>query len=126
MWGVDFLLLGALAAPTAMEPPAAELPDPTRPYQYSQAVDLASIPASAEAQQWRLSGIQVRDGQKRAILNGKLVKEGDKVGEAAVAAIGTSDLTLSIDNRLVVLRLLIPSVKQDVAANQDQAPAGNK
>lgn len=125
MGPLDLLLLGALAATTVVEPPASSLPDPTRPYQYSQAVDFASLPPSPEAREWRLNGIQVRDGQKRAILNGKLVREGQKLGDATVAAIGTSDVTLSVDNRLVVVRFLIPPIKQDVAAVRKQEPEGN-
>ena len=121
----ELVFLGALAATTVAETPVANLPDPTRPYQYSQAVDIASIPESVEAREWRLSGIQVRDGQKRAILNGKLVREGQQLEDAVVTSIGTSDLTLSVNNRLIVLRLLIPPVKQDIAAARKPAVPGN-
>lgn len=116
MGTIDLLLLGALAATTASPAPSETLPDPTRPYQYSQAVDITDMPAAPEARQWHLSGLQVRNGLKRAILNGKLVKEGDQIGSATVTAIGASDVTISVDHKLVIVRLLLPPIKEAVAA----------
>ena len=126
MWPVNLLFIGALAVATASQTPSEALPDPTRPYQYSQAMDISSLPASPEAQEWHLAGIQVRNGVKRAILNGKLVKEGEKAGSATVTAIGTSDVTLSVEQRLIVVRLLIPQIKQAIAAVRKDEQAKGK
>ena len=126
MWTADLLLLGVLAAATATDAPSETLPDPTRPYQYSQAVDVSSIAVSPEAQEWHLNGIQLRNGVKRAILNGKLVKEGDQTGGATVVAIGTSDVTISIDHKNVVVRLLLPQIKEAVAAVRKEERTNSK
>lgn len=112
MWFADIALMGMLAAAAATDDAAAALPDPTRPYEYSQAVEISEIAMPSAEMQWRLTGIQIRDDMKRAILNGKLVKEGDALGTATVVAIGSSEVTLSHEHRLIVVRLLNPRVKR--------------
>jgi hypothetical protein len=111
---------GILLALAAMSSPAEEtstaLPDPTRPYAYRQAIDVSNLP-SVKPTEWRLYGIQIRGDMKRAIINGRLVKEGDQLGDATVTAISPTEVKLEQDRRTLVLRLLDPGMKHEVAGD---------
>ena len=97
---------------------AAALPDPTRPYQYGALVEIEQMPD--EKVQWRLSGIRINENKRSAILNGKLVKEGDKVDGAAVMEIKPSEVTLQQEDKRLVVRLLLSNIKQPVSTDTHQ------
>lgn len=93
----------------------AELPDPTRPYLY----DIAP-PVTAESEgkvEWRLTGVQIRPDSKSAILNGTLVKVGDRIGAASVVNIEPGQVTLAENYRHIIVKLLSADVKVKVGAN---------
>ena len=93
---------------------AEALPDPTRPYQYGAEIAIEQIPH--ENVQWRLSGIRIRENKRSAILNGKLVKEGDKLDGAVVMEIKASEVTLQQRDKRLVVKLLLSNIKQPVSA----------
>ena len=98
--------LGLLAARIGM---GAELPDPTRPYLYD-----ITPPVSLQGkgkEEWRLSGVQIRADSKSAILNGQVVKVGDRIGAASVVRIEPWQVTLNEDYRSIVVKLLTTNVK---------------
>ena len=96
---------------------AEALPDPTRPYGYGSEIAVEQIPH--EKIQWQLSGIRITENKRSAILNGRLVKEGDKLDGAVVMEIKPSEVTLQQQDKRLVVKLLLSNIKQP-------ASAGNK
>lgn len=92
----------------------AELPDPTRPYLYDVAPPVSQEKGKEE---WHLSGVQIRPGSKSAILNGKVVQVGDRIGAASVVNIEPWQVTLTEDYRHIVIKLLAADVKVKAGAN---------
>ncbi|MDX1481065.1 MAG: hypothetical protein R3315_05275 [Woeseiaceae bacterium] len=84
------LLAAAALAGSITAAHAIEYRDPMRP-EYPQ-----RIAAKAE-EDFRLSAVFVSDRQRVAVLNGRLVREGQRVGRARVVAIGADRVTLSVD-----------------------------
>lgn len=83
-----FLPLGAVAA-------GAELRDPLRP-----PVTVSASPASSfNAAAWRLSSTLVAEGRRVAIINGRTVRVGDRVGGARVLAIDAGRVRLDYRGR---------------------------
>jgi len=97
---------------------AAALPDPTRPYQYGAQVLIEQAPG--EKVQWRLSGVRINENKRSAILNGKLVKEGDKLDGALVMKINPTEVTLQADDKTLVVRMLLSNIKQPVSTGSNQ------
>jgi len=97
---------------------AATLPDPTRPYQYGEQVQIEQ--ALDAKVQWRLSGVRINADKRSAILNGKLVKEGDKLDGAEVTEIKPAQVTLQQEDKQLVVKLLISSIKQPVSTGIKQ------
>jgi len=97
---------------------AATLPDPTQPYQYGE---LIQIEQALDAKvQWRLSGVRINADKRSAILNGKLVKEGEKLNGAVVTEIKPAQVTLQQDDKRLVVRLLISSIKRPVSTGSKE------
>lgn len=97
---------------------AAALPDPTRPYQYETLVQVEQAPG--EEVQWRLNGVRIYANKRSAILNGKLVKEGDKLDGAVVMEIKPTQVTLQQNDKRLVVRMLISDIKQPVSTDTNQ------
>ena len=96
---------------------AEALPDPTRPYQYGT----VQVEQGQDAKvQWRLSGVRINADKRSAILNGKLVKEGDKLDGAVVLEIKPAEVTLQQDDKRLVVRLLLSNIKQPVSTGKNQ------
>jgi MSHA biogenesis protein MshK len=91
----------------------AELPDPTRPYDYAATVEVQQGTAAAD---WRLTGIRIRGEDRTAIINGRVVRAGDDLDGAKVVEIGHGQVVLDQDRKRVVLRLLLSTVKQPAGA----------
>ena len=89
------------------------LPDPTRPYQYGTVIAIEQI--MDEKVQWRLSGVRIKDTMRSAILNGRLVKEGDELDGVVVMEIRPSEVTLQQEDRRLVVKLLYSNIKQPVS-----------
>lgn len=97
---------------------AAALPDPTRPYQYGEVVQIEQAPGAKV--RWHLSGVRINATMRSAILNGKVVKEGDKLDGAVVTQIRPSEVTLQKDDKRLVVKLLLSNIKQPVSTGSEQ------
>ena len=92
------------------------LPDPTRPYQHQdiETFEIEQIYIPNKKVQWRLSGIRLRGDLRTAILNGKLVKEGDDLGVAKVMEIRPREVVLLHEDKNLIVKLLYPDIKRPV------------
>lgn len=109
------LLISGFAVSASVPGASAELPDPTRPYLYDVAPPIT--PQGKGKEEWRLSGVQIRPHSKSAILNGKLVQVGDRIGAASVVNIEPWQVTLTEEYRHVIVKLLSADVKVKVGSN---------
>lgn len=91
---------------------AQELQDPTRPYLYESAP--AEGMQTKGKVEWHLTGVQIRGDSRTAILNGQVVKVGDRIGDASVAGIEPWKVTLTEDYRQLTVNLLTADVKQKI------------
>jgi MSHA biogenesis protein MshK len=89
--------------------PAEELRDPTQP---PRAVVLPSAPASAgAARPARLEAVLHAGDRAVAIIDGKLLRVGDWLGDARVAAIDSDAVHLTREGRKLTLRLANKAMK---------------
>jgi MSHA biogenesis protein MshK len=86
---------------------AEELVDPTRPPN-AQGDELASNNGPV------LQSILIGSGRKEAIISGRVVKVGDRVGDAYVIKIGDSEVVLANGSELQTLKLF-PSIEKRFA-----------
>jgi hypothetical protein len=100
-------LLIALAL-TSVALPIAAGPDPMRPPSRAKPVQV-SKPVAMPAQ-WHLTLIRQEGASRSALINGKLVRVGSRVGGATVAAIGKSQAILRLPDARSV-KLLLPSLQ---------------
>jgi hypothetical protein len=112
-------VLGTASALAAA--PVTQLPDPTRPYAYAPAIQIDQ--SRDAAVQWRLNGVQIRDGQRSAILNGRVVKPGDSMEGVTVIEINPTEVVLSRDTQRIVVKLLLSGVKKAAAEVPAAEPA---
>ena len=84
----------------------AELPDPTRPADYSDApvmLELYELPK--ELMEWKGTVIRISGNERSAIVNGKLVRTGDEIGPARIVEINPGNVILDYEDKQVVVRL---------------------
>lgn len=99
------LVAAALAAgPVVAE---SELPDPTRP-----AVWRAAAPAREQAPAWRLESTLISPQRRLAVIDGRLLRPGDRLDDAQVLEIQPDRVTLRHGDRIVHLRLLPDQTKK--------------
>ena len=101
------LMLAALPATGAL---AADdsLRDPTRP-------DTATVPAAVEhapTVRYVVSAIFYSSDRRVAVVNGRAVSVGDRLGAARVVAIGPESLTLDVSGRHVTAKLAKTTVRR--------------
>ncbi|NNF15767.1 MAG: hypothetical protein HKN70_03415 [Gammaproteobacteria bacterium] len=85
---------------------AAELHDPTRP-------DNAIVaPIGEPVARFVVSAIFVSDNRRVAIVNGKTVTTGDRIGSATVRAIDTHSVKLHYRNKIIHTRLELAKVRE--------------
>lgn len=90
---------------------AESLPDPTRPADYSEVTEV--ITQSPQEQiNWNVRAIRTSDTGRNAIVNGKLVKVGDKIDSATILAITSNTVVLSHDSKQLVLKLIPAEIKK--------------
>ena len=77
----------------------AEWNDPTRPDNLQVAAARAGAPV------FRVSAIFTSNAKQVAVLNGRLVREGDRLGRATVTRIDEDRVTLSVDKKTMVATL---------------------
>lgn len=104
------LALGSCAA--ALPGVANTMVDPTRPAEYLSDTVIESDLQTGEVE-WRLSAIRIVSGRGTAVLNGKLVRSGDKLGKAQVMEIKPGAVVLDQDGRRFVVELLRLGVKKE-------------
>ena len=98
---------------------AADLTDPTRPAAYKAAPDAAE-PSTGRM---RVEAILNRSGERLAIVDGKIVRAGDRIADAKIAAV-TQDGVRYVQagiakfSRIETVRLL-PVKRMTVAHNED-------
>ncbi|MHB9117382.1 MAG: MSHA biogenesis protein MshK [Burkholderiales bacterium] len=90
------------------------LPDPTRP---AFAADTPASPAAANAAgeapaEPGLQSILLSPGYKAAIINGRQVRVGERIGEAKVVEIRAGEVVLQKKNKREVLKLYPPLEKR--------------
>jgi hypothetical protein len=108
------LALSALIATPALQ--AETLPDPMRP---PAAASSSAIHSSRKAiQYYHLSSILISPGHRAAIINGKHVSVGERVGRARVTEIQGNEVTLSIAGKIRKLTLIPLSIKKPVEASR--------
>lgn len=106
------LIAAALGAASAA---VAQVPDPTRP---PQAVYAPTAPTASSVRPRAVPGVpQVQSilvslrpgGRRLAIIDGKTVRQGDRVGSAVVAAIHSTEVILRRGSTMQVLKLFGPA-----------------
>lgn len=87
-----------------------ELPDPTRPANFIVETDepvLVEVFSESSKEQitWSLSAVRISDNDKTAIINGKLVREGDEINQAKVLEIKSKSVLIDHENNKLLVRL---------------------
>lgn len=96
---------------------AEALPDPTRPAEYRSAMPVAQdVPR--ELIEWKLTAIRITGTDRTAIVNGKIVREGDTLGSARVLEIQPISVLLSHENKQVSIRLYTDLVQKKFRENE--------
>lgn len=101
------LVLAGMAPPGGA---AGELVDPTRPPWADTAGP--TLPAQVSDDAWRLAMTRVSARGGVALVNGRLVKVGDRIEDARVLAISASQVVLEQSGRRVTLVLSGATVKR--------------
>jgi len=114
-WFVGVCLAGVLAVcgVAAADDFLAGLPDPTRP----PSIEPSAAKGNAGAAQGQRAGMVLqstlisRDGRS-AVINGKTLTEGERIGAAMLVAINPYEVTLSKAGKEIALRLMPSLGKQ--------------
>ncbi len=93
---------------------AEALPDPTKPPSFSVAPVVVEL--TREQLDWTVTAIRTAEQDRTAIVNGRLVREGESIGPAKVLSIFHDRVVLEHDNRQVGVRLLHGAVLRTPAA----------
>lgn len=102
--GVSALLVMTLQAET--------LQDPTRPADYTGASAVnTQVPNPPGSMEWKLSGIRISPDVRTAIINGRLVREGERIGEATVVEILSGSVILKYRGQKNQVNLVPQNVK---------------
>lgn len=105
------LTLIALLLPVA----AIALDDPMRPPSLQPRSAPSSAPASSG---YRLSSTLISEQRRFAVINGRRVEVGDRVGEARVTAIYPATVDIALNGRHKTLRLIPLTVKRPSKAER--------
>ncbi len=117
---VLFALLAVLLLPLAA---AQGLVDPTRPPDAPLAGGDSGAGAGAARAAPQLQSVLVASsGRRVAVVDGHTVRVGDKVGEASVAGIGDTSVTLRRGKRIETIRLY-PQAAEHTKAGKTQIHA---
>lgn len=99
-----YLLILLLSLCFTAAPGAATLPDPTRPPDYS-ANTFYVEPAQKEDVDFNLTAVRIDEDRRSVIINGELLRVGDKIGSAELLEIHPAHVILDYDNKRMVVRL---------------------
>ncbi len=98
------------------------LRDPTEPPSGGES---AGSPGSAAGGGTVLQSVIVSEGRKLALIDGRMYRAGDKLGDATIAAISANEVTLHAPEGVKVLKLY-PSVNKTPAGAQSTPPVRGK
>lgn len=97
---------------------AEVLPDPTRPAGFENTLAVQQLPA--ELVDWNLSAIRMSGSDRTAIVNGRIVREGDTLGPARIIEIRAEGVLLDYNNRQVIVRLFSETQIKKPVNNESQ------
>ena len=95
---------------------AQSLPDPTRPPSYLPAPASNETTETITAASHRLSAIRIGAGGNTAVIDGRVVRIGDRVGEAVVRVINADGVTIEDQLGRRKLSLIDVSVRSRASA----------
>ncbi len=106
---------------------AQALSDPMRPPSYAAAAGAADTVSGDPAQGGIvLQSIIVSAGRKLAVINGRAYRTGDRFGEARIAAISASAVTLRQAGKTRVITLLPDATRKPVVGEDKDKRASRK
>lgn len=111
-----FLFLVVLFPPSVFA--ITGLTDPTRPAGYisePQVVQIYDLPK--ELIDWNVTAIRIKNEDRSAIVNGRLVRAGDPVGPAKVIEITPVSVVLDYEGKQVVVRLYSNAINKNPRTN---------
>lgn len=82
----------------------ADLPDPTRPADYSVAISVKQTTPKTRAE-FKLNAVRISAADRSAIVNGRLVRVGDDIGTAKVKEINIQNIVLDYDRKMMTVPL---------------------
>mgnify|MGYP001236451087 FL=1 len=100
---------GALLAATAAS--ALELVDPMQPPAAPPVPAEVAEVTAVKPRAWHLGAIKIEAGRRSAMINGRIVTEGDEIDGARVVAIAPREVELAIGNETTSLSLLQHDIK---------------
>ena len=106
---IHYLLLLTLCPGQLVMAEISNLPDPTRPANYSASFSSAPVVAR-ERPDFRVRAIRISEQDRSAIINGMLVRVGDEVGTAKVSEIKNQEVVLDYERKQVRIPLYARNV----------------
>lgn len=100
-----------------------ELRDPTRPPRLTPPPTPA--PQPAREVEWKLTLIKYSPANRSAILNGQVVREGDRIARARVVKILRDAVMLELDGRRFRVTLHHPTIKTVTGARARRVSSGD-
>ncbi|MCP5149359.1 MAG: MSHA biogenesis protein MshK [Ectothiorhodospiraceae bacterium] len=121
-----YIVLVVLAAASPLVPPDAArangLDDPTRPVVPAPAPAPTAVAEPTVA--WQLTMVRVSRGDRIAVIDGTVVREGDRIGDAVVTRIDSVSVTLEHGGNRELLTLIDPAVRR--MAQVDPEPTAHR
>jgi MSHA biogenesis protein MshK len=97
---------------------AQPLSDPMRPPSEAAIADTTKASKRKVSQVYHLSAIRITKDQRSAMINGKIVKTGERIGDARLVEITANHVTLELEGRRITLSLLPVKIKKPAEAIQ--------
>lgn len=92
---------------------SSPLPDPTRPANYFTRTTInEDLDLPEKVIDWKLTAIQISDRRRTAIVNGRILKAGDEIGNVTVLKITPNSVVLDYGGKQLVVNLIPYSVKK--------------
>ena len=92
---------------------SSPLPDPTRPANYfTRTIINRDLDLPEQVIDWKLTAIQISEKGRSAIVNGRILKTGDAIGNATLLEIKPKSVVLEYDRKQLVVNLITQAVKK--------------
>lgn len=102
------------------------LTDPTRPYGYGEKPEFVEVEIPEESTDWHLNGIRIEGENRRAILNGMMVREGEMIEKARVLTINQTSIVLEQGDKHLVIKMLDAKVKKPARMDAQQMKSNSE